>query len=300
MPLPDSYVDVAKLARSISLVGVKEKLHRAQVLREQVLDVVKQYDEAMKLNVEVTVTEQHWHVFRLKRSVPLPDGLAVIFGDYLNNARSALDYLAFQLVLVSGSTPSERTSFPIAKTEQRWKSMAGDSLKGVDRAFLPALIRSQPYRAVNPETHPLVRLNELNNENKHRLLPTTQVAYRELYYLLDLGQAHQFQYTSEIRPSPKAPMEAGDIVTAMRFTPTLPAGTKGIIGPGTLPTLGFDTPTMGRLGIKELPDFVSQVQRIVESVESLFDEAKSKLPVVPKLSGSTQGTVEEFRIWTHT
>jgi hypothetical protein len=42
-----------------------------------------------------------------------PMRLSVLLGDFLHNLRSALDHLAWQLVLVNGSTPGKRTGFPI-------------------------------------------------------------------------------------------------------------------------------------------------------------------------------------------
>lgn len=299
MPLPESYIELAKLPTSISLAGVKEKLAHALVLRQRVRELVREYDAAMTNNLEISINAQGWHVFRLRRTVAIPDGISVHFGDYLNNARSALDYLAFQLVLVSGNTPTERTSFPIARTEQQWKSMVGDVLRAMDPAFVPVLEKFQPFRAVNPETHPLVLLNSLNNENKHRLLPVARVAYRELYYHIDLGQAHQFQYTMDARPSPKMPVNAGDVVTALKFTPPLPAGSQCTVGPGTLPTLGFDTPTTERLGIKELPDFVGVVRRIGQAVEGPFDDMRAKLLKAQGLTKLVQGSINELRITTH-
>src|SRR5260370_16394428 len=42
-----------------------------------------------------------------------PAEIGLITGDVIHNLRSALDHLAYQLVLVNGSTPSKQTAFPI-------------------------------------------------------------------------------------------------------------------------------------------------------------------------------------------
>lgn len=55
---------------------------------------------------------------RLRLDYPPPsrrtaDAWSAIAGDAIHNARSALDHLAWQLVLANGGTPGRPTSFPL-------------------------------------------------------------------------------------------------------------------------------------------------------------------------------------------
>ena len=55
--------------------------------------------------------ERSYHLVSIRE---VPDEIISICGDALHNLRSALDHLAFQLVLVAGNKPTRRTCFPIA------------------------------------------------------------------------------------------------------------------------------------------------------------------------------------------
>ena len=99
--------------------------------------------------------------------------LSVIVGDFVHNLRSVLDHLAWQLVLVSGGTPSERTQFPIFISERvsggplaAWQRMTA----GMNDLILSEVHRVQPYTAGdNAPFTSLAILNALSNEDKHRL-----------------------------------------------------------------------------------------------------------------------------------
>src|SRR5579863_169632 len=52
-------------------------------------------------------------IYYVHKADPVPDDIALIAGDVLQNLRSAVDHLAYQLVLVAGGTPDIQTSFPI-------------------------------------------------------------------------------------------------------------------------------------------------------------------------------------------
>lgn len=108
-----------------------------------------------------------------------PPHLSVVIGDVVNNLRSALDHLAWQLVLANGGTPrSDRpaTQFPI-RLKQRDRSgnvRPPEVAGGVAPAVVAELDQLQPYqRRLDPEKHPLALLAELSNVDKHRTLHTT-------------------------------------------------------------------------------------------------------------------------------
>ena len=47
-----------------------------------------------------------------------PNEIGLVTGDVIHNLRSALDHLAYQLVLVNGATPTRQTCFPIFDSAQ--------------------------------------------------------------------------------------------------------------------------------------------------------------------------------------
>jgi hypothetical protein len=125
-----------------------------------------------------------WHVVTVDRMPPTPPEVSLICGDYIQNLRSALDHLVWQLVIDNGNIPDNRNAFPIFQdesdfTERVVKPHSKDAgpLRGLDPAGVPwAIIRDeQPYQ--RPKQGPgdaqadrLSILAELSNIDKHRIL----------------------------------------------------------------------------------------------------------------------------------
>lgn len=113
------------------------------------------------------------HVLYCLAHDPIIDpAVSLLAGDVLQSLRSALDYLAWALVIANGQTPTNRTCFPItenapvAPDDERSfaRKVAGMKQNVID------LIRStKPYKGGTPY---LWHVHELNNRDKHRLLFT--------------------------------------------------------------------------------------------------------------------------------
>jgi uncharacterized protein YbcI len=96
-------------------------------------------------------------------------------GDVVVNLRGALDHLAYQLTKVHRpriTVKQERDiSFPICKDQATYEK----ARKAVEKLVGPEAIKLidalKPYKGGNEA---LFRLNELNNINKHKLLPTIE------------------------------------------------------------------------------------------------------------------------------
>lgn len=119
------------------------------------------------------------------KTYPLWNDWATIIGDCVHNLRSALDHLAWQLVLLNNGTPGRETSFPILedrlsqKGHMRRCRIETDS--GRVRPSVEACVeRAQPYhRTDDPTLHPLAILGGLSNEDKHRTLTVTSAALED-------------------------------------------------------------------------------------------------------------------------
>lgn len=98
--------------------------------------------------------------------------MLAIAGDVLQNLRSSLDHLIYQLALVANPDTDERVlqtvSFPIGKSLQRYESLRGRKIKGViEPRAVEFIDRLKPYKGGNDA---LWRLHEANNIDKHRRL----------------------------------------------------------------------------------------------------------------------------------
>ncbi len=108
----------------------------------------------------------------------IPVDVVAAAGDVVHNLRSALDHLAFQLVLVgSGKEPSRRIEFPIAKDFATYESTKARKVEGMRQEAIEAIDRLKPYQGGNDL---LWRLHELDNIDKHRTL--FSVAHDYLFF----------------------------------------------------------------------------------------------------------------------
>lgn len=171
-----------------SLVGFDVKVKRA---REH-LDAFREADARINRAGEYEFlgeirSDGREHIYRV-HNPPAPDPQwSVIAGDCLHNLRAALDYLAYQLVLVSGNKSNERTQFPIRKSShgarrgrfRRWlgrKSQPAEISGGVRADILKVVQAVQPYNRGNRIGEQLWMLHQLDVIDKHRQLLLTTVA----------------------------------------------------------------------------------------------------------------------------
>jgi hypothetical protein len=103
--------------------------------------------------------------------------ISAIIGDVIHNLRSALDHLAYQLVLVGGGTPSKQTYFPISEDAAKYKTERPGKVKGMRPDAIKAIDAIKPYGGGNDL---LWRLHRLDNVDKHRLLITCGSAYNSV------------------------------------------------------------------------------------------------------------------------
>lgn len=114
-------------------------------------------------------------VFRIEIKRTLPLSCFAAIGDAVQNLRSALDYLAYQLVLAQGRAPTKGTAFPVFRgPAAEYKAFSKRKVKGMSQAAQDRIELLQPYHG---RCDALWVIDELNNIDKHRLL-------------LPLGTAH--------------------------------------------------------------------------------------------------------------
>jgi len=171
---------------SIRLSGVLSKLARAQMHAEEFERVCGRYAESRPYSVgekQESYDNGILRTFFIDNVAPIPKELPVILGDCIQNLRSALDHLAWQLVLAAGNTPTDRTAFPIFESEftKKGKVRTIRIDGGVDPRALALIEAAQPYvrkrRGQDPRDDPLAILHDLSNIDKHRTLLLVGVSY---------------------------------------------------------------------------------------------------------------------------
>jgi len=163
-PLESSF---RKLSRGIHHRNEANRLTKA---------FVKAKPYTLRIEFDAATGDKRWVIDRVQRAPPL--GISIAVGDSIYNLRSALDHLAWQLVLVNGGQPDERrTAFPLYDSPDRWQDWWKSKTKGMSAPAI-ALIKSyqpcfqtHPYRAKWASW-----LENLCNLDKHRHLYVTFAA----------------------------------------------------------------------------------------------------------------------------
>jgi hypothetical protein len=101
---------------------------------------------------------------RVVTNAPIPKRIPLIIGDFLQNLRSSLDYLVWELVLSAKNTPDHNNMFPICTTPEAFRGQLAI-------AEIEAL---QPcHDGQDTKGNVLAMIDDLCNVNKHRRILTT-------------------------------------------------------------------------------------------------------------------------------
>lgn len=170
-------------AASDRLEGVKTKVERA---KHHVNELEAALRAFYKTNPYVGATKRDPQtrklVYYLVSVRDVPPDISVIAGEVLQSLRSALDHLAYQLVLVGTGQPGpfNHVYFPIFDSASKYEAGKLGQIKGMRQDAIDAIGAIKPYKGGNDV---LWRLHKLNNVDKHRLLVTTTSQMRSA----DLG-----------------------------------------------------------------------------------------------------------------
>ena len=115
-------------------------------------------------------------------------------GDMIHNLRSALDHLAWQLVLANAMTPSGDTSFPIAESLKKFQAMKIRKMRDMAPKAQQAIEQLHPYKGGN---EPLWRIHYWDIVDKHRQL---LAPYQR--NLVEIGEGEIFGQVREIADFP--------------------------------------------------------------------------------------------------
>jgi hypothetical protein len=100
--------------------------------------------------------------------VPAPLEVSVLIGEVAQHLRIALDYLVYELACFDAKRVVDRTQFPVADSEERFKDLlARYNLRHtLTPEHIAAIERLQPLSGC----HWIARLSDLSNPDKHRHL----------------------------------------------------------------------------------------------------------------------------------
>lgn len=154
-----------------SLESVRQKIVRSAEHLHSLEAEAMRYFSANPGEV-VTEEEPHSHriVLKFREKIPVPVAIPLIIGDALQNLRSALDYLVWELVLAANNKPGDKHQFPICDSIEAFEDqLRRHRLDGVAPEAVAEIKGLQPYHCgQDKEKAPIRVLETLTNINKHR------------------------------------------------------------------------------------------------------------------------------------
>jgi len=224
-----------------TLEGVDLKLKRAKENFSTLADEISAFltDPESYGVVAEEYTRRHWR-FRVTDVRRPPPDWGILIGECVHQYRSALDHLAFQLLIANtrGRVPAKlvkRSEFPIFNSGPRFRgrlNRKGEPSAGSGRAKIQglspeaaAIIEAlQPYhRRKNPGSRVLWQLQELANVDKHRLLHVTYSAFEGSDFAFETGNVAQLLWGG----FNAGPLKRNAVVAEWKVTPIDPRyGTK--------------------------------------------------------------------------
>jgi hypothetical protein len=237
-------VDDAEIrAKVTDLDGVRVKLAMARANAEQLEAQLRPFVETAQQFIERAPTENPFEVvYRITRVPWIDPAWSALFGQGIYNIRSALDHLAWQLVLLDDQTPTRATHFPLldASRDKGGRKVQVDIAPGIKRPDILAAVESmQPYHGGGKWGDQLGVVAELSGIDKHRLpiAVATMLNIDRIYWGLPEGVATPSWWF----PVGKA-LSEGDVVARFLFNePVAPDR----FDPHLVPQIALDEAPLG-------------------------------------------------------
>jgi hypothetical protein len=129
------------------LVLIRAKVERA---KKHLSDLEVARDRFIETKPYVILPERNPqtgdHIFKITDITVPPAEIGLIAGDAIHNLRSALDHLAWQLVLANGQTPGNQTGFPIFDEAAKYTARRHRYVQGMAQSAVDAIDAAEPYK----------------------------------------------------------------------------------------------------------------------------------------------------------
>ena len=185
----------------------RANLH-AHAFRQAAHGQIKGIDATVDLDPQATE-----HVETVWWTIQYP-WFAPIFGDAIHNYRSTLDHLIAGLTRAHGHKPGNRAAFPVFEKPPasvndpcfRPIELLHSVLRPLSWSERAVILRAQPYRSSDADSHPLMRLQRLDNADKHHSLLAASNAPSDVGF--EIRAARDCEIV-EVRRNAQVPFEIG-------------------------------------------------------------------------------------------
>lgn len=162
----------------LELHAVRAKIARSQEHAQAIKNEVRSWMDRKpySLTQHVNLESTRYRLI-LRENEPAPfQRWTLMFSDFLNNLRSALDYLIYAIAIADSRLnpppKSGKLMFPIADCRVKFDdAVRKGKLGDIGEPVRTAIELLQPYNRPHPEFPPLLAiLRDLSNSDKHKLL----------------------------------------------------------------------------------------------------------------------------------
>jgi hypothetical protein len=215
-------------------------------------------------------------IYYLASVQPTPPELASIAGDVIQNLRSALDHLAYQLFLVGPGAQvgdGHRIYFPIDDNALAFKSNLPNRTKGMRPDAISALLVVEPYQG--GKGHSLWIFSKLSNTDKHRSLIAVGSAFRSVNIGPQLTGMLQKSSDQASGGGIKIPKLDFFVKPADRMFPLKQGDELFIDMPDAEPNPNIQF----RFEVSLSEPKVVEGEPLIETIQMLFDEMRAITPI---------------------
>jgi hypothetical protein len=195
------------------------KVERAGEHFASLSDSVRSFFDTSPYTVACLDDPTNNHItFCVETAKDIPIQMSLLAGEVIHQLRSALDHLAFQLVLANGKTPNTHTYFPIASDASSYNGAKAKKTAGMSHIAINEIDALRPYQGGDDT---LWLLHSLNNIEKHRELLLVGSSFRAVDVAPEL-QALLTQAFAQISDSPAPILPRIPLVPKDRLYPLKP------------------------------------------------------------------------------
>lgn len=254
------------------------KIERAKQHKEELQKEIKLFFDSQPYKIGTKSEPRSKRlIYYLVKADVVPEKIALITGDVIQNLRSSLDYLAYMLFTIGpgNGTQGHHIYFPIAADFDQYESDKNRKTEGIGQQAKDLIDKVKPYKGGNDS---LWKIHELNNIDKHRLLVTVGSSFGSV----DVG-AHMQASMRKTFPDLDIPaiplfLKPADILFPLK------AGDELFIdGPDAkpIPNMQFKfNIVLNESGVVEGEPLIEALQSMIDAVDSLvpmFAPLTSKL-----------------------
>ncbi|MBI2039932.1 hypothetical protein HYT18_02570 [Candidatus Microgenomates bacterium] len=245
------------------------KIERAKQLKEELQKEVKSFFDSQPYKIDTKSDPQSKRlIYYLVKAEQVPEKIAFITGDIIQNLRSALDYLAYQLFTIGSGNGNigRHIYFPISQDFDHYQREKIKKTEGISQQAKDIIDSVKPYKEGNIN---LWRISQLNNIDKHRLLVTVGSSFGSM----DIGKHLQVS-TTKAFPDLKVPAIPLFIKPADILFPLKVGDELFIDGPDAkpIPNMQF------RFNIVLNEPGIIEGEILIETIQSMINEVESLVP----------------------